>query len=124
MGTTILSFQNRVVIETLNNEGRSLRYIANYLGFSKTTVFNELHRLNPLITLLPVLDEVIELLTGRGEIFGLANLFELTDDITAVCLANVAVKIALKMNPAPLKLGLRVVSLNGALKSDHTIRDK
>ncbi|MFR0576617.1 helix-turn-helix domain-containing protein, partial [Limosilactobacillus reuteri subsp. suis] len=26
MGTTILSFQNRVVIETLHNEGRSLRY--------------------------------------------------------------------------------------------------
>ena len=41
MGTTILSFQNRVVIETLHNEGRSLRYIANYLGFSKTTIFNE-----------------------------------------------------------------------------------
>lgn len=33
MSTTILSFQNRVVIETLHNEGRSLRYIANYLGF-------------------------------------------------------------------------------------------
>ena len=32
MGTTILSFQHRVVIETLHNEGRSLRYIANYLG--------------------------------------------------------------------------------------------
>ena len=46
MGTTILSFQNRVVIETLHNEGRSLRYIANYLGFSKTTIINELHRLN------------------------------------------------------------------------------
>lgn len=46
MGTTILSFQHRVVIETLHNEGRSLRYIANYLGFSKTTIFNELHRLN------------------------------------------------------------------------------
>ncbi|MCD5424041.1 helix-turn-helix domain-containing protein, partial [Limosilactobacillus fermentum] len=28
MGTTILSFQNRVVIETLHNEGHSLRYIA------------------------------------------------------------------------------------------------
>ncbi|MBU5273576.1 helix-turn-helix domain-containing protein, partial [Levilactobacillus brevis] len=26
MSTTILSFQNRVVIETLHNEGRSLRY--------------------------------------------------------------------------------------------------
>lgn len=46
MSTTILSFQNRVVIETLHNEGRSLRYIANYLGFSKATIFNELHRLN------------------------------------------------------------------------------
>ncbi len=42
----ILSFQNRVVIETLHSEGRSLQYIANYLGFSKTTIFNELHRLN------------------------------------------------------------------------------
>jgi hypothetical protein len=29
MSTTILSFQNRVVIETLHSEGRSLRYIAN-----------------------------------------------------------------------------------------------
>ena len=46
MSTTILSFQNRVVIETLHNEERSLQYIANYLGFSKTTIFNELHRLN------------------------------------------------------------------------------
>ncbi|EEX24725.1 hypothetical protein HMPREF0513_01879, partial [Limosilactobacillus fermentum 28-3-CHN] len=46
MSTTILSFQNRVVIETLHNEGRSLRYIANNLDFSKTTIFNELHRLN------------------------------------------------------------------------------
>ena len=46
MSTTIFSFQNRVVSETLHNEGRSLQYIANYLGFSKTTVFNELHRLN------------------------------------------------------------------------------
>ena len=31
MGIIILSF---VVIESLDNEGRSLRYIANYLGFS------------------------------------------------------------------------------------------
>ena len=46
MAPLLLSFQNRVVIETLHNEGRSLRYIANYLGFSKTTIFNELHRLN------------------------------------------------------------------------------
>ena len=45
MSTTVLSFQNRVVIETLYNEGRSLRYIANYLGFSKTTIFNELHQI-------------------------------------------------------------------------------
>ena len=46
MGTTILSFSDRVVIETLHNEKRSLQYIANYLGFSTTTIFNELHRLN------------------------------------------------------------------------------
>lgn len=71
-----------------------------------------------------MLDEVIELLTGCGEILGLANLFELTDNITTVCLANVAVKIAFKVNPAPLKLGLRVVSLNGALESNYTIGDK
>lgn len=44
MGTTILSFANRVVIETLVNEQRSMRYIANYLHFSTTTIFNELHR--------------------------------------------------------------------------------
>lgn len=46
MGTTILSFSDRVVIETLHNEKRSLQYIANYLGFSKATIFNELHRLD------------------------------------------------------------------------------
>lgn len=40
MATTILSFQNSVVIE--HNDGRSLRYIANYLDFSTS----ELHRLN------------------------------------------------------------------------------
>lgn len=45
MGTTILTFADRVVIETLHREHRSLRYIANYLGFSKTSIFNELHRL-------------------------------------------------------------------------------
>ena len=46
MGTTILSFHDLVIIETLHNEKRSLQYIADYLGFSKTTIFNELHRLN------------------------------------------------------------------------------
>ena len=46
MGTTILSFSDHVVIETLHNEKRSLQYIADYLGFSKTTIFNELHRLD------------------------------------------------------------------------------
>ena len=45
MGTTILSFEDRIVIETLRHEKRSLRYIADYLGFSKTTIFNEVHRL-------------------------------------------------------------------------------
>ena len=46
MGTTILSFHDCVVIETLHNEKRSLQYIADYLGFSKTIIFNELHRLD------------------------------------------------------------------------------
>lgn len=53
-----------------------------------------------------MLDEVVELLTSRGENFDLTNLFELADDITAVCLANVAVKITLKVKPTPLKLSL------------------
>ena len=39
MGTTILSFEDRVVIETLHHEKHSLQYIADYLGFSKTTIF-------------------------------------------------------------------------------------
>ena len=34
MGTTILSFEDRVVIETLHHEKHSLQYIADYLGFS------------------------------------------------------------------------------------------
>ena len=46
MGTTILSFSDRIVIETLITEKRSLQYIADFLGFSKTTIFNEIHRLN------------------------------------------------------------------------------
>lgn len=45
MGTTILSFEDRVVIETLHHEKHSLQNIADYLGFSKTTIFNEVHRL-------------------------------------------------------------------------------
>ena len=45
MGTAILSFEDRVVIETLHHEKHSLQYIADYLGFSKTTIFNEVHRL-------------------------------------------------------------------------------
>ena len=45
MGTTILSFEDRIVIETLRHENRSLKYIADYLGFSQTTIFNEVHRL-------------------------------------------------------------------------------
>lgn len=36
---------DRIVIETLRHEHHSLQYIANYLGFSKTSIFNELHRL-------------------------------------------------------------------------------
>ena len=45
MGTTILSFEDRVVIETLHHEKHSLQYIADHLGFSKTTIFNEVYRL-------------------------------------------------------------------------------
>lgn len=45
MGITILSFEDRVVIETLHHEKHALQYIADYLGFSKTTIFNEVHRL-------------------------------------------------------------------------------
>lgn len=45
MSITILSLTDRVVIETLHQEHHSLQYIANFLGFSKTTIFNEIHRL-------------------------------------------------------------------------------
>ena len=38
MGTTILSFQDRVVIETLHKEHYSLGQIASRIGFSRTTV--------------------------------------------------------------------------------------
>lgn len=41
-----LSFHDRGVIETFHNEKHSLQYIASYLGFGKTTIFNELHRLD------------------------------------------------------------------------------
>lgn len=45
MGTTILSFHDRVVIETLHQEHYSLSQIAQRIGFSRTTVHHELHRL-------------------------------------------------------------------------------
>ena len=38
MGTTILSFEDRIVIETLRHENRSLRYIADYLSPAQTLV--------------------------------------------------------------------------------------
>jgi IS30 family transposase len=44
MGTTILSFEDRVVIETLHHEKHSLQYIADYLGFSKTTATSSFYR--------------------------------------------------------------------------------
>src|SRR5699024_1212407 len=43
MGTTILSFSDRIVIETLRHQKRCLRYIADYLRFSKTTILKEIH---------------------------------------------------------------------------------
>lgn len=46
MGTAILSFTDRIVIQTLLAEGRSIRKIAEFLSFSKTTIFNEIHRLS------------------------------------------------------------------------------
>ena len=47
MGTTILSFQDRVVIETLHKEHYSLGQIASRIGFSRTTVFKELDLIMP-----------------------------------------------------------------------------
>ena len=38
MGTTILSFEDRIVIETLRHENRSLRYIADYLSPAQALV--------------------------------------------------------------------------------------
>lgn len=45
MGITMLLLLDHVIIETLRNEKRSLRYIANYLSFSTTPIVNEVHRL-------------------------------------------------------------------------------
>ena len=66
MGTTILSFSDRVVIETLHNEKRSLQYITNYLGFSKTTIFNELHRLDVTYQALLAHADFEKKVTQRG----------------------------------------------------------
>lgn len=41
MGITMLLLLDHVIIETLRNEKRSLRYIANYLSFSTTPIVNE-----------------------------------------------------------------------------------
>ena len=48
MGTTILSFEDRVVIETLHHEKHSLQYIADYLGFSKTTIWSPVNKIDNL----------------------------------------------------------------------------
>ena len=41
----ILTLNERIVIQALRRENFSLQHIANRLGFSKTTIFNELHRI-------------------------------------------------------------------------------
>lgn len=73
MGTTILSFHDRVVIETLRSENRSLRYIAGYLGFSTTTIFNELHRLPGTYHAQLAQDDYERKVSQRGRKVSLTN---------------------------------------------------
>ena len=96
MGTTILSFQNRVVIETLHNEGRSLRHIANYLGFSKATIFNELHRLNSEYQAGLAQTDFERKVSQRGR--------KSSHSITAAPLRSGLIKSKLARNSATLKL--------------------
>ena len=81
MGITILSFEDRIVIETLRHEKRSLRYIADYLGFSKTTIFNEIHRLNGEYQAASAQANLESKLSRRGRKCSLtANLKRLIED--------------------------------------------
>lgn len=81
MGTTILSFEDRIVIETLRHEKRSLRYIADYLGFSKASIFNEIHRLNGEYQAASAQANLESKLSRRGRKCSLtANLKRLIED--------------------------------------------
>ena len=81
MGISILSFEDRIVIETLRHEKRSLRYIADYLGFSKTTIFNEIHRLNGEYQAASAQANLESKLSRRGRKCSLtANLKRLIED--------------------------------------------
>ncbi|WP_242363003.1 IS30 family transposase [Limosilactobacillus antri] len=73
MSATILSFSGRVVIETLHNGERSLQYIAEYLGFSKTTIFNELHRLDVAYQAQLAQADFEKKITQRGRKSSLTN---------------------------------------------------
>lgn len=85
MGTTILSFEDRIVIETLRHEKRSLRYIADYLGFSKASIFNEIHRLNGEYQAASAQANLESKLSRRGRKCSLtANLKRLIEDKTKI----------------------------------------
>ena len=100
MGTTILSFSDRVVIETLHNEKRSLQYIADYLGFSKTTIFNELHRLDVTYQAQLAQADFEKKVTQRGRKSSLTtNLKRLIEELSD----DELVQINWYLNSRPLK---------------------
>ena len=109
MGTTILSFSDRIVIETLRHEKRSLRYIADYLGFSKTTIFNEIHRLKGEYHATSAQADHETKLSYRGRKCSLtANLKRLIEDkikIQKWSIEQVAIRISIfQLNGIHLKL--------------------
>ena len=100
MGTTILLFSDRVVIETLHNEKRSLQYIADYLGFSKTTIFNELHRLDVTYQAQLAQADFEKKVTQRGRKSSLTtNLKRLIEELSD----DELVQINWYLNSRPLK---------------------
>lgn len=128
MGTTILSFADRIVIETLRQEHHSLQYIADFLGFSKTTIFNEVHRLSGEYHAAAAQAEHEAKLSQRGRKLTLTiNLKQLIEEKIKVQKWSVeqvahVVMIAYKTIYNWIDQGLLDISLNDL--PDHGIRRK
>lgn len=66
MANTILTLEQRIVIETLRKENRSYQYIADFIGFSKTTIFNEVHRIKGTYHAKKAHEDYLEKVSHRG----------------------------------------------------------